>query len=383
MKKKLFFMLTISLIFFFTAAIHAQPVAENISLHGFAGWGFGITDGNRYAYASDKLNYDHFVFALNLTTKINDRITFAAQPIWKTIGEGNIQTDIDYAFASYRFGKALNIRIGKVKSPIGLYSEIYNVGTLRPFMILPQSMYGTPGTVQKYYNGIGLAGSVFIKNDWWIDYDVIGGQINLEEMGSSSLMIAPDQKVRPIVRDMLALRISILPPVSSLKFGIVGMTGKVEYFDDSSEIAKSMAYGPHYQTAGFIEYITYRLWIRTEYLSFDKWDGKDMTLNSAYFETAVRINKNWQLAGRYDWLNADFQVQGMSIPDDVSSYTEHAEWAFGLNFWISPNFVIKCSYHQVEGNFFANPGVNLLEAIFGAEYKTTTKVILFGSHISF
>jgi len=383
MKNSFFTLLTITFLFCFIHDLSGQPGTDKISIHGFAGWGFGISDGNQYTYAPDKLNYDHFVFALNLSTKINDRITFSAQPIWKTHTNGETRTEIDYAFANYRFGKALNVKIGKVKSPIGLYSEIYNVGTLHPFMILPQSMYGTPGTVQKYYNGIGFSGSLFIKNDWFIDYDLIGGQINLEEMGSSSLMIAPDQKVKPIVRDMVAFRICVMPPVSSLRFGIVGMTGKVEYFDDSSEIAKSMAYGPHYQTSGFIEYITYRIWVRSEYLYFDKWDGTDMLLKSGYIETAVRILEKWQIAGRYDWLNADFQLQGMSIPDAVSSYTEHAEWALGLNFWISPNFVIKCSYHQVEGNFFANPGVNLLEAIFGAEYKKITKVILFGSHISF
>ena len=39
--------------------------------------------------------------------------------------------------------------------PFGNYTEIYDVGTLRPFYHLPQATYGPTGQIAESYDGIG------------------------------------------------------------------------------------------------------------------------------------------------------------------------------------------------------------------------------------
>jgi hypothetical protein len=34
---------------------------------------------------------------------------------------------------------------------------------------------------------------------------------------------------------------------------------------------------------------------------------------------------------------------------------EHRDIALGANYWFSPNFVLKASYHTIEGNLWAIP----------------------------
>jgi hypothetical protein len=48
----------------------------------------------------------------------------------------------DYGFAEWRFSDALRLHAGRMKHPFGIYSEIFDVGTLRPFYTLSQSVYG-------------------------------------------------------------------------------------------------------------------------------------------------------------------------------------------------------------------------------------------------
>ena len=71
----------------------------------------------------------------------------------------NQDVELDYAFAEWFVSDALKIRMGRVKHPFGLYGEIFDVGTLRPFYLLPQSIYGPNGFTAKAYNGVGLTGN--------------------------------------------------------------------------------------------------------------------------------------------------------------------------------------------------------------------------------
>lgn len=60
---------------------------------------------------------------------------------------------LDFAFGEWAFSDALKFRMGKVKCPFGIYSEVFDVGTIRPFYALPQAIYGAPGIVTKSYFG--------------------------------------------------------------------------------------------------------------------------------------------------------------------------------------------------------------------------------------
>jgi hypothetical protein len=90
-------------------------------------------------------------------------------------GAQKLEPALEYAFAEWKFSEALRVRAGRVKLPFGIYTEILDVGTLRPFFTLPQGVYGPTGTVVPGYNGIGLTGRWSHGGTWALQYDVYGG----------------------------------------------------------------------------------------------------------------------------------------------------------------------------------------------------------------
>ena len=66
---------------------------------------------------------------------------------------------LDWGFAEYRIHDLLRLRAGKMKNPFGIFMEVKDVGTLRPFFSLPYSIYGAGNMASEAYLGAGLTGS--------------------------------------------------------------------------------------------------------------------------------------------------------------------------------------------------------------------------------
>ena len=82
---------------------------------------------------------------------------------------------------------------------------------------------------------------------------------------------------------------------------------------------------------------------------------RDLEADAGYVELAYRIDSHWQVAARYD--EADVEVRS-AAKVRAPSLLEHEDLAVGVSYWFSPNFVLRLSYHDVDGNLFAIPGRN-------------------------
>ena len=163
------------------SSAHAQGTTERYSLRGFGGWNLGHTDNqNTYAYvASGDTEYNNYNFALNLAAQPSDKLTVRAQAFWGEDLRGR-RIDLDYVFAQWAHSPKLKVRVGKVLSPFGLYTEIYDVGTLRPFYLLPQFYSGVTGLLPKAYLGGGLTGVLPLGDEWELEYDAFGGEVRFQ-----------------------------------------------------------------------------------------------------------------------------------------------------------------------------------------------------------
>jgi predicted porin len=183
-------------------------------------------------------------------------------------------------------------------------------------------------------------------------------------------------------------RLNILSGIDGLKFGISGyfgdnVSGEVDDLDDEALAKMSQddeddeeentrrVYGMH------CEYLSDKLSIRTEYAHLDDKEGEnEECVHAMYLEGAYYLQKSIQLAARYDQSKADIP---QSEVEECKSIFEHTDLALGINYWFSPNFVVKLSYHWVTGNRFALPdelkGDDVLD--------NKTNLIQFGAQFSF
>lgn len=370
---------TILLLFGVVAEGNAQDIEDKVKFHGFGSWAYGKTDGNRYQLGSKDGEYRNTQFALNLAADPFKNLVINAQLDFEQEGESKFETDLDFAFAELRFSDQARLRVGLVKQPFGIYTEIFDIGTVRPFLTLPQSIYDSAGFIGEGYRGIGLTGAVYRKSGWGFQYDVYGGSIDLrqdddhfsifeEGDGEDEEGAEEETEARETINELLGGRFVVHAPLKGLSFGVSGYTGKPTEHRD----LRHSAYGIHG------EYLS-DLWsVRSE---FARRTEQAVNVNAYYLEAAYRLTPKWQIAGRYDWLDAD--IKGVDT-SEAPSLLRHKDFAVGLNYWFNDNIVLKSSYHYGKGNRFALPeSVSLHEVIESGRLDPKTNLFQFGVQFSF
>ncbi len=360
----------------------AQTANRVIDIHGFGGWAYGKTDGHKYSLGRESGEYDNGEFALNVSAKPFEQLSVVAQMRLES-GADKKAAELDYAFAEWTFNDAARVRVGRVKHPFGIYGEVFDVGTVRPFYSLPASLYGANGFTARAYNGAGITGTVPVGS-WSLQYDVYGGQIqgDFETPGllstSSKFFAEPNITFGYRVEDSWGGRLNVTTPLDGLTFGVSSYSG--QSFTDLSTVdaAKRDVY------AGHVEYAVDRFAIRGE-LGHLK-NGDDFNVNAGYIETSYRLFDNWQVAARWDQL--DVTIPGVNLdrlPKIFPQLLGHREAALGLSYWFSPNMVVRGSYHMVDGNRFAFPDTSaeVTTALTTGLLEQKTNMIVIGAQFSF
>ena len=367
----------------------AQVALENIAVHGYGGWSFGRTtlndNANWYLFGHQRGDYSHVEYALNIAIPVTDRLTIDAQPFWHAGHHANqTSSGIDYVFAEWKFSDFARLRAGSVKQPFGIYTEVFDVGTVRPFAALPQGVYGAGGMIGKAYSGIGLTGTAFSQAGWGFGYDLYGGGLETFEMDvplqvaregadtSRALNVAQSRALR----DVIGGRFVLFTPVDGLSVGVSAYTG-----------TRPLTVEQRRNTVGAqAEFLNDRWSVRGEVVQAT--DAKLQETNGAYGEVAVRVTSGWQLAGLYSTQHTSlFSASQAALDANVArapGLLEHTETGAGINYWFTPNFVLKTSVHWVEGNRYAYPDpVRLRSIVANGRLADRTTVVLVGSQLSF
>jgi len=118
---------------------------REVQVHGFASQAFVKTDVNNWLTMDTSDGSGAFTdFGVNLSTHITDRLFVGGQGYDRNLGQlGQYHPSLDWAVVDYRFKNWLGVRGGKVKTVLGLYTATQDQDFLRPFALLPQSVYPT------------------------------------------------------------------------------------------------------------------------------------------------------------------------------------------------------------------------------------------------
>lgn len=362
--------------------VAAQSTSSTIDIHGFGGWAYGKTDGHKYSLGTEEGEYDNAEFALNVSAKPIEKLSVVAQ-IRLESGSDQQQADLDYAFAEWAFNDAARVRAGRVKHPFGIYGEVFDVGTVRPFYSLPQSLYGANGFTARAYNGAGITGNVSLGG-WGVQYDVYGGQIegDFETPGllstSSQYFAEPSITFGYRVEDAFGGRLNVTTPLEGLTVGTSAYSGQAHTDLSEVDTDKRDVYAVH------AEYARDRFALRSEFGHLK--NGSDFEVDAGYLEASYRLTEHWQLAARWDQI--DVALPGTNIarlPKIFPQLLEHREAALGLSYWFSPNFVVRGSYQRTEGNRFAFPQTSdeVKAALASGVLDRNTDMLLIGAQFSF
>lgn len=347
----------------------AESWSPEVVLHGYGVWAYGKTDGNDYTVGDEDGDYQDSEVAINLSAKPVQNLAIHIQLAVESEGD-EVETVADFAFGEWKFSDALRLRLGQVQQPIGIYAEIFDVGTLRPFVTLPQSIYGPVGVVAESYKGVGLTGYRQSAGGWGLSYDVYGGGLKVIEESPVKLLEGEEEEEFDLIRDVIGGRVVVHAPGTDLSFGVSALQGTNENELESRNTSLGVQ----------VQYLSDAWWIRSEAMKHEDEGEHEMT--SAYVEIARFLTPHWQVAGRFDYLSTDPEEDEDDLPEEIF---DHRETALGINYWFNPNFAVKLSVHQVKGNAFAFPGdlEELLDALDEGELDDETRLFAFGAAFTF
>jgi hypothetical protein len=358
--------------------LHAQETS--VRLRGFGGWAYGRTNVNEIAGATPEGEYRRGGFALNLAATVSPKLDVRGQVEWRQDGAEH-EVELDYGFAAYRLTRSLELRAGKVQHPFGWYSEVFEVGTVRPFLDLPQSIYGPNGFVSEAYVGVGVHGRVLSTGRFEIDYSAYAGGIETDEQDPGIEYLVgnvPEDRPEPGNQvDAVGGRVIISTPVTGLRVGISALTDRPA---DRAEGTR------RYDVGVQAEYMSDRLWLRGE-LAQKNHPG-DLNVIEAgassiggYVEAAYFVTPHWQAALQYEGLTTRLPV---SVSPALRSLQHHRAWTVGLDYWLSPDLVFKASFQRIRGNRLALPSLDeLADAVTNADLRPRTNVVQVGTQFSF
>lgn len=126
---------------------YADLLKGNVQLHGFLTQGFFYSsDNNVYGHSDDSIAAGLTEIGLNLTYQPLDNLTFMAQGLYKRSGNvdrGSLK--LDHALAELTLfnngDSQFGLRVGRVRSPFGLYNETRDVAFTHPTILLPMGLY--------------------------------------------------------------------------------------------------------------------------------------------------------------------------------------------------------------------------------------------------
>lgn len=326
-----------------TAAL-AQDTSPRVTLHGFGEWAYVRTDGNEFLDGNEDGDYDTIGFGLNASTAIGERLTITGQLALRTREEDQAEAELDYAFAQWRFSDALQVRIGRSKHPFGLYTEVFDIGTLRPFFHLPLSIYGPSEIAAQSYNGIGLTGLRPTGGQTSLDYDLYAGEVTFDP---SQRVDASEEGEQ--VRDVLGGRLRYHTAIDGLSFGVSAYTGVTEEEEEEGSEEGVETDSPRHVNLGVhAEYAMLPLTLRAEVGRHH--ETAEAKALAYYLEAAYRFGEHFELAGRLDRFDVTPEDE-----DDEGEDVDHRDIGIGVNYWFNPNFVLKASFHRVKGFAVASP----------------------------
>jgi hypothetical protein len=122
-----------------------KVLSRTVQVHGFVSQGFIYTNDNNWLTMNTSQGSAAFTdFGLNMSSHLTDKLLVGAQVYDRNLGQlGQYHPSLDWALVDYRFKSWFGVRGGKVKTTLGLYNDTQDLDFLRPFALLPQSVYPT------------------------------------------------------------------------------------------------------------------------------------------------------------------------------------------------------------------------------------------------
>ncbi len=343
---------------------------EDFQVHGFLTQGYFLTSSNRiYGHSEGDGSLDFIEAAINASWTPLPSLQLSAQPLFRRAGAGHesdFELDfglLDYAVVSTEVGR-LGFRLGRIKSPIGLYNDTRDVAFTRPSILLPEGIYfdrtrelGLSG------DGAGIYGEANTRwGDWSLEFN--GGLPRGDNLDTELTILGRDFP-GSFENDLsYAGRLTYQLDGGRYKFAVSGFQLNLSFDPTPTPVPQLRLRGgtDQFEQLLFSAQYSGELWTFTgEYaLRHTEDEGfgpafPDTTFDGeAYYAQAMyRINPKWEAFVRYDALFLNRDDRDGTEFEAATGIPAHnlfaKDWTIGTRYYVTPEFMVAAEYHHVDG----------------------------------
>ena len=349
---------------------------DGVEIHGFASTGYLKSSDNNFLGPTEDGTFEFNEAAVNFSTQLSDNIRVGLQLYSFDLGDtGNNDITLDWATLDYKWKEALNVRVGKMKTPLGLYNETRDFDMLRTGVFLPQGIYyGYLRDIQNDTQGGGIYGNILLGKAGSLRYSAYYGTQSVDvDSGFSKYVSRNDMVLTDVqINDTLTGGLRWRTPLKGFTLSATYLQLDTDYVLESSAIpgVTSSASSPENKFYTFsAEYSTGNLTIAAEYQD----NSGDLTLNTDLSAVgqpnppAREIKQNFQsyyglVSYRFtDWFEAG-GYYSVTYPDGndkdgeqfvLQGLPDYLAWqkdlALSIRFDITDSWLVKLEYHFMDG----------------------------------
>lgn len=155
----------------------------NLEAHGFVSFGYLDTARNNWLGPTTDGTGEFWEAAANVIARPMDRLRLGAQLFVRDLVKyDNGRLQLDWAYADYRAADAIGVQVGRVKLPLALYYESFDVDAARTQVFLPPSVYALRSRDMLIsVDGVKFYGSIPAGGIGSFDYGVFFGTKDIED----------------------------------------------------------------------------------------------------------------------------------------------------------------------------------------------------------
>jgi len=151
---------------------------RSVQVHGYGSQGFAYSNNNNFLTMNTSNGSPALTEgALNISTSITDKFRVGAQGYARKIGSlDDGRPQLDWAYGDYKFANWFGVRVGKVKTAMGLYNDTQDMDFLHTWALLPQGVY--PADLRTTYishTGGDIYGRIPLKKAGTLGYTAYYG----------------------------------------------------------------------------------------------------------------------------------------------------------------------------------------------------------------
>jgi hypothetical protein len=335
------------------AAATAQIAAlENLQVHGYMNQGYGEASNLGIAgLPSADATGDYRTVALLFRYNVTEKDAFVVQLRHRRLGMNPIQAaepamSFNWAYYQRKFGPGIDVKLGKLPLPRGIYNEIRAVGTVLPFYRAPQNVY-----IEGYetVDGASIGKSFNLGKGWSFDASTYGGGFSVD-------MAVPDATGKPQLLQARAEAVHgtqtwLNTPLQGLRVGFSGMRFRSRKMTDTS----TTPWG--HQTVVSVDGTFFnRLLVRGEYNNA-RLEGGAIKVVSPYAQIGVQVTEKLSLNVQEEFQHNTIKVGPMTV-----DYRNLRDLAVGAKYAFHPGLVAKLEQHYNKGYNYDVPLNFLLPA---------------------